>query len=78
MLERVAKSRVSDRSGRKKSDSGRAGIPKSRIRVPKKSDILSGIMHFLPQIVWVFSKSRVRVGVGYLPDLKSRVRVAQK
>ena len=55
--------------------SGRAGIPKSRIRVPKKSDILSGIMHFLPQILWVFSKGRVQVGsgsgrVGYLPDLE--------
>ena len=43
-MERVAKSRVSNRSDSKKSDSGRVGIPKSRIRVPKKSGILSGIM----------------------------------
>ena len=54
------------------------GIPKSRIRVAKKSDILSGIIHFLPQILWVFSKSRVRVGSGTYPTWKSRVRVAQK
>ena len=38
VVERVAKSRVSNRSDSKKSDSGRVGIPKSQIRVPKKSD----------------------------------------
>ena len=53
-------------------------ISKSRIRVPQKSDILSGILHFLPQILWIFSKGRVRVGSGTYPTWKSRVRVAQK
>ena len=40
MVERVAKSRVSNRSDSK---------IKSRIHVPKKSGILSGIVHFLLQ-----------------------------
>ena len=34
-VERVAKSRVSNRSDSKKSDWGRVGIPKSRIRIPR-------------------------------------------
>ena len=51
VVDRVVKSRVSNISDSKKSDSGRVGIPKSQIRVPKKSGILSGIMHFLLQIL---------------------------
>ena len=42
MLERVAKSRVSNSSGTEKSDSGRVGISKSRARVPKKSGTFVG------------------------------------
>ena len=51
VVERVAKSWVSNRSDSKKSDSGRVGIPKSRVRVPKMSGILSGIMYVLLQIL---------------------------
>ena len=54
VVEWVAKSQVSNRWYSKKSDSGQAGrvgIPKSRIRVPKKSDILLGNVHFLLQIL---------------------------
>ena len=51
VVERVAKSRVSNRSDSKKSDSGWVGIPKSRVWVPKMSGIMSGIMYVLLQIL---------------------------
>ena len=42
----------------------RAGIPKSWIHVPKKSGILSGIMHYLLQILCFVSLGRVQVSAG--------------
>ena len=50
------------------------GIPKSRIQVPKKLGILSGIVHFLLQILcFAFIRSgsgKVSGTVGYIPDLE--------
>ena len=57
VVERVAKSRAWNRSVSKRS--GRVGIPKSRIQVPKKSGILSGIVHLLLQILCFVSEGRV-------------------
>ena len=73
MLERVAKSRVSNSSGSKKSDSGRVGLggnfKKSVSGTQKVGYFVGYSARFTPNLMLCFKRSGSG-RVGYLPDLE--------